>query len=48
MEKFGFGSNISKFYLYIMEYRADLIRNHYKVFKKAEIYLDILNTKIQM
>lgn len=45
---FGFNLKIPKFYLYIIEYKADLMYCFYRVFKKAETYLDILNVKVKI
>lgn len=42
---FGFSLKNLKFCLYLIEYKIDLICNLYKTFKKAKIYLDILNSK---
>lgn len=44
--KFGFSFKISKLYLYIIEYRADIIYSFYRAFKKAEVYLNIPNVKV--
>lgn len=46
--KFGFGLKISKLCLYMIEYRADPMRNLYRAFKKAGAYLDVLNAKAKM
>lgn len=46
--KFCFDFKIPKLYLPIIEDRADLMHSLYGAFKKAEIYLDILNTQAQM
>lgn len=46
--KFSFGLKILVFYLYMIEYRANLMRSLYGVFKKARAYLDVLNAKTQM
>lgn len=46
--KFEFDLKISKLYLYMIEYRADLIHSLYKACKKAEIYLDIPSAKTKM
>ena len=46
--KFGFGLKIPELRLHMIEYRADPNRSLYGAFKKAETYLDVLNTKAQM
>ena len=46
--KFGFGLKILKLRLHMIKYRADLMCSLYGAFKKAEVYLDILNVKAQM
>lgn len=46
--KFGFGLKISEFCLYITKYRADLMRNLYRAFKKVETYFDILNARAKI
>lgn len=46
--KFGFGLKIPELRLHMIKYRADPNRNLYGAFKKAEVYLDVLNAKAQM
>lgn len=46
--KFDFSLKISKFSIYIIKYKADLMCSFYGVFKKTEVYLDVLNTKAQI
>ena len=46
--KFGFGLKIPELCLHMIEYRADPIRSLYGAFKKAKVYLDVLNAKAQM
>lgn len=46
--KFGFGLKISELRFSMIKYRADLMRDLYGAFKKAELYLDMLNAKAQM
>lgn len=44
--KFCFGLKNPKFCLYLIQYRVNPICCFYGIFKKAEIYLDILNAKV--
>ena len=46
--KFGFGLKIPELHLHMIKYRANLNRSLYGIFKKAETYLDLLNTKAQI
>ncbi len=46
--KFGFGLKIPELCLHMIEYKANPMRSLYGAFKKAEVYLDVLNTKAQM
>ena len=46
--KFSFGLRIPELCLHMIEYRADPMHSLYEAFKKAEAYLDILNTKAEM
>ncbi len=46
--KFRFGLKISKLRLDMIKYRANPIRSLYGLFKKAEVYLDVLNAKAKM
>lgn len=48
LAKLSFGLKIREFYLYIIEYRADLMHSFYRVYTKVETYLDVLNAKDQM
>lgn len=43
--KFGFSLKAPEFSLHMIEYKAEPIHNFYKTFKKAKVYLDILNAK---
>lgn len=46
--KFDFSLKIPKIHLYIIEYQANPMHSLFGVFKKAEVYFDILNAKTQM
>lgn len=46
--KFIFGLKILDFYLYLIKYRVELICSLFRVFKKAQAYINVVNAKTQM
>lgn len=48
ISRFDFSLKIPKLCLYIIDYRINPMRSLYRVFKKAEIFIDVLNLKAQI